>query len=84
MNTFRIYEEFRETLGEPAAKSLATTLGAMFEELKDTVTKEDFRSLRESIDTDVNRLEKSLVGLAEAQQRTEARVEQLEIGRAHV
>ena len=77
MNTFRIYEEFRQSLGEPAARSLATTLGAMFEELKDTVTKEDFRTLRESIDSDVNRLETAITGLAEAQQRTEARVEQL-------
>ena len=43
MNTFQIYEEFRASLGEPAARALAHRLGAMFEELRDTVTKEDFR-----------------------------------------
>jgi hypothetical protein len=46
MNTYRIYEDFKATLGDAAAKSLAQTLGTMFEELKDTVTKEDFRMLR--------------------------------------
>lgn len=37
MNTFRILEEFKASLGESAAKSLAQTPGTMFEELKDTV-----------------------------------------------
>lgn len=37
MNTYRIYEDFKATLGDAAAKSLAQTLGAMFDELKDTV-----------------------------------------------
>ena len=65
MNTYRIYEEFRESLGEAAAKSLAQTLGTMFEELKNTVTKEDFRILRESIDGNISRLDTAIVGLAE-------------------
>jgi predicted nucleic acid-binding Zn-ribbon protein len=80
MNTFRIYEDFKGSLGDAAAKSLAQTLGAMFEELRDTVSKEDFRGLRESIDTNVPRLEAATIRLAEAQGRTEARVAELAEG----
>ena len=84
MNTFQIYEDFKATLGDAAAKSLAQTLGAMFEELKDTVTKEDFRILRESVDANVSRLEGAIARLAEgqeklfeAQARTDARMGEL-------
>ena len=77
MNTFRIYEDFKESLGEAAAKSLAQTLGTMFEELRNTVTKEDFRNLRESIDGNVSRLDAAMGRLAEAQARTEEKVSQL-------
>lgn len=71
MNTFQIYEEFRDSLGEPAARALAHRLGAMFDELRDAVTKEDFRGLRESIDADVSRLDSALVELAQAQRETQ-------------
>jgi len=67
MNTYRIYEDFKATLGDAAAKSLAQTLGTMFEELKDTVTKEDFRMLRESIDANVARLDGAMTRLADGQ-----------------
>jgi hypothetical protein len=77
MDTYRIYEQFKEPFGEPAARALAETLGSMFEELHNTVTKEDFRILRDSIDADVSRLDSALSGLAEAQGRTEANVAQL-------
>ncbi len=80
MDTYRIYEQFKEPFGEPAARALAETLGSMFEELHNTVTKEDFRNLRDSIDADVSRLESGLSGLAEAQARTEATVAYLVIG----
>jgi hypothetical protein len=80
MNTFRIYEDFKGSLGDAAAKSLAQTLGAMFEELRDTVSKEDFRGLRESIDTNVSRLEAATIRLTEAQGRTEARMAELAEG----
>jgi len=77
MDTYRIYEQFKATLGDDAAKALAETLGGMAEELRDSVTKEDFRTLRESIDADTTRLESALARLAEAQERTEVRLEQL-------
>jgi predicted RecB family endonuclease len=77
MNTYRIYEDFKATLGDAAAQSLAKTLGTMFEELKDTVTKEDFRILRESMDANVSRLESAITRLAEAQGRTDQQVKSL-------
>lgn len=84
MNTYRIYEDFKASLGEGAAKSLAQTLGTMFEELRDTVTKEDFRMLRESIDVNTSRLDTALTRLAEAQSRTEVKVAELADGQARL
>ena len=74
MNTFQIFEQFRGPLGEEAAKALAQTLGAMFAELKDSVTKEDFRILREASDANFARIDSVLERLVEAQARTEARL----------
>lgn len=50
MNTYRIYEELRGTLGEEAAKSLARTFGPLFEEVANSVTKEDLQELKASIE----------------------------------
>ena len=77
MNTYRVFEELKASLGEPAAKALVETLGGMFEELKNTVTKEDFRILGESIDASVSRLDGAVIRLAEAQTRTEGRLNEL-------
>lgn len=77
MNTFRIFEDFRESLGEPAARALAQTLGTMFEELQKSVTKEDFRTLQSAVNRDVSRLDTALAELAEAQKRTEQRLDEL-------
>lgn len=77
MNTFAIYEQFRTVLGEDAAKGFAQTLGTMLEEARNSVTKEDLRILRESVDANVSRLEAAIANLAEAQGRTEVRIEQL-------
>jgi hypothetical protein len=78
MDTYRIFEQFKEPFGEPAARALAETLGNMFEELHNTVTKEDFRILRESIDADVSRLDSVLERLAEAQARSEENIARLD------
>ncbi len=80
MNTFRIYEDLRSSLGEEAAKSLAHTLGPMFEELGNTVTKAEFRELTASVDRLAeaqDRTEAQVAKLAEAQDRTEAQVFEL-------
>ena len=79
MNTFAIYEQFRSILGEERAKGFAEALGKMFEEAKNAETKEDMRILRESVDTDMSRLEAAMTNLAEAQARTESRVEELAV-----
>lgn len=77
MNTFQIFEQFRGPLGEEAAKALAQTLGAMFAELKDSVTKEDFRILREASDANFARIDSVLERLADAQARTEKSLQEL-------
>ena len=77
MNTFQIFEQFRGPLGEEAAKALAQTLGAMFAELKDSVTKEDFRILREASDANFARIDSVLERLADAQARTEQSLQDL-------
>jgi chromosome segregation ATPase len=77
MNTYRIYEDLRSSLGEEAAKSLAHTLGPMFEELGDTVTKADFRELNATVGRLAeaqSRTETNVAALTEAQSRTEAQV----------
>ena len=77
MNTFLIYEQFRTVLGEEGAKGFAQTLGTMFEEARNAATKDDIRGLRESVDTNIDRLEAAVTNLAQAQARTETRVEEL-------
>jgi prefoldin subunit 5 len=77
MDTQQIFEELKEPLGDVAARSLSRTFAAVYEELRDAVTRADFRILRESIDDNVSRLEHGLATLAEAQGRTEHRVEEL-------
>jgi len=77
MNTFLIYEQFRTVLGEEGAKGFAQTLGTMFEEARNTATKDDIRSLRESVETNIDRLEVAVTNLAQAQARTETRVAEL-------
>ena len=77
MNTYRIYEDLRSSLGEEAAKSLAHTLGPMFEELGDTVTKADFRELNATVGRLADaqsRTEVQVAALTEAQSRTEVQV----------
>ena len=66
INTFSIYEDLRECLGDEAAGKLAAVMGKVYEDIAQTVTKKEFIEL-----TDVVR------ELAEAQKRTEARVEEL-------
>lgn len=85
MNTYRIYEDLRLSLGEEAAKSLAHTLGPMFEELGNTVTKAEFRELNTTMGRLAKaqeRTEERVSRLAEAQERTEKRVSQLAEGQA--
>jgi hypothetical protein len=77
VDTQLIYEELKGQLGDAAARSLTRTFAAVYEELRNGVTREDFRILRESIDENVSRLDRNLTRLAEAQARTEVKVTEL-------
>lgn len=71
----------RGTLGEEAAKSLAHTFGPLFEEVANSVTKEDLQELKASSEARSAAFEASFMGtflkLTEAQDRTEAKVSDL-------
>jgi len=96
MNTYRIYEDLRLTLGEEAAKSLAHTLGPMFEEASNAVTKAEFHELGAVIEAGnavvdagfarlidaQSRTESKVSELAEAQSRTEAKVSELAVAQS--
>ena len=66
LDSFQIYEELSQLLGENVARSLTKTFTKFYEDLNNTVTKTEFSELRNIV-----------TELAEAQKRTEARVEEL-------
>ena len=66
IDTLQIYQDLAETLDDAAARKLASALGAIYRELQQTVTKEDFRELKQAV-----------AGLADAQARTDARIGEL-------
>ena len=67
LNPFKIYENLKETFGDEQAKALASVIGEVYENLANIVTKSDFNELKEVVRE-----------LAEAQKRTELKVEKLE------
>ncbi|NLH71746.1 MAG: hypothetical protein GX456_01675 [Verrucomicrobia bacterium] len=73
INTLRIYEELSEVMDPRPAQKLASVLGLIYEDLQDTVKRSDFEALQRV----VSELAVSQKELAEAQKRTEARVEEL-------
>ena len=77
MDTQLIFEELKGSLGDAAARSLTRTFAAVYEELRNGVTREDFRSLRESMDESASRLDRSLTRLAEAQTHSDAKMTEL-------
>lgn len=77
VDTLRIFEELSPTLGEEAARKLASLLGSMYVELRDVVRREDFTDLHHLVGdlADTQRgTEASVTQLAEAQSRTAAAV----------
>jgi X-X-X-Leu-X-X-Gly heptad repeat protein len=77
MDTLSIYEQFRAALGEEKAKVFAQTLGTMIEEAKNAATKDDIRSLRDTVDASAARVDATLATLAEAQARTDQQLDRL-------
>ena len=63
INTLRLYEELSDTFGEAPARALTRAIGSIYDDLKNTVTKEDFRELKQVV-----------AELAQAQKRTEEAV----------
>ena len=66
INTYQIYEQLSQSLGDESARKIASILGTMYEELQNTVTKVEFGELKGVVQE-----------LAEAQKRTEKRLEEL-------
>lgn len=80
INTLRIFEELQQVLEPPAARKITEIIGTVFEELRNTLTKAEFNELKEIV-RDLaeaqKRTEQKIEELAEAQKRTELRVEEL-------
>jgi hypothetical protein len=66
INTLKIFNELSQTMDTSAARKIAEVIGMVYEELQNTVTKVEFNELKEIVKD-----------LAEAQKRTETRVEEL-------
>jgi chromosome segregation ATPase len=66
INTLKIFNDLKQTMDPSAAEKIVDVIGAVYEELKNSVTKTEFNELKEIVRD-----------LAEAQKRTEIRVEEL-------
>jgi len=80
INTLRLYEELTDTFGEGPARTLTRVIGSIYDDLQNTVTKEDFRELKQvvaELAQAQKRTEERVEELAQAQKRTEQRVEEL-------
>ncbi|HUZ17138.1 MAG TPA: hypothetical protein VMV68_02050 [Spirochaetia bacterium] len=69
INPLKLYEELSTALDDKAARLVASAIGQVYEELANSVTKDDFRELRAAVQE-----------LTAAQTRTEARLAEL-VGR---
>jgi len=79
-DTLEIYEALKEDFPENVAKKLAVLMGKVYTELANTVTKTEFNELKEvvrELAEAQKRTEARVEELAEAQKRTEARIEEL-------
>jgi len=82
INTLKMYEELSETMDSKSAKKIVEIMGKMYEDLQNTVTKVEFKELKDEFG-ELKNVVKELSGtvreLAVAQQRTEKRVEELAV-----
>lgn len=80
LDTLKIYNELKEKLEPEAALKIAETMGYIYSELQNTVTKTDFNDLKEIV-RDLSevqkRTEQRMEELAEAQKRTEVELNKL-------
>jgi hypothetical protein len=80
INTLKIFNELSKTMDSAAAQKIAEIIGLVYEELQNTVTKAEFNELKDVVKDLAEaqkRTEARVEELAEAQKRTEARVEEL-------
>ncbi len=80
LHTLKIYEELQKALDPAAAKIITEILAGIYNDLQNTVTKAEFNELKEVVHELAEaqkRTEARVEELAEAQKRTEARVEEL-------
>jgi hypothetical protein len=66
INTLKIFNDLKQTMDPTAAEKIVDVISAVYEELKNSVTKTEFNELKEVVRD-----------LAEAQKRTETRLEEL-------
>lgn len=64
IDTYQIYEELKATFGADSVGTLVRILGKIYEDIKNTVTRQDFSELQKVVEE-----------LAEAQKRTELRID---------
>jgi deoxyxylulose-5-phosphate synthase len=74
LNTLKLYTNLKKTISEDAAREISETPGAIYKNLKNTVTKEDFTKLKqivvdskEETKKEISRIDQALSELAEAQ-----------------
>ena len=80
LNTLSIFEDLSRYLDPQASRKIAEVLGKVYEEVAQTVTKKEFGELKEIVGDLAQaqgRTEKRLEELAQAQGRTEKRLEEL-------
>jgi len=80
IDTLKIYEQLQESMEASAAHKIAEVIGMVYQDLQNTVTKKEFGELKDVVQDLAEaqkRTEQRVDELAEAQKRTEQRLEQL-------
>jgi predicted nuclease with TOPRIM domain len=80
INTLRIYDELKETMESGAARKITDIITLIYEDLQNTVTKKEFNELTDVVKDLADaqkRTEIKVEELAEAQKRTEKKIEEL-------
>jgi len=81
IDTFSIYNELKDSLGDEGARKLVKIFQKLYEELSDTVKREDFNRLTDIVARLLEaqeKTDKSIKELTQAQKKTEQRVSRLE------
>lgn len=82
IDTFAIYTDLKDSFGDEPARKMTGIIGQIYEELSQSVRREDFNELKEvvrELAEAQKRTEARVEELAEAQQRTEARLDSLTV-----